>query len=212
MTSMKSVLFFVYLLFLSPMLAQDRITKVDGSIVTGKIISYQNERLSILQSDETEIVMPRKAIVRIEFDVEAHKTSTSYIERGPSVLKENVPKIEEKVLVPKSVEAPIKPEPQYAKAIVKGQLASPGIVSGLESRVLEYSEGFKERPVGVGIVAVEVCLNAEGAVIMAKFKAARSTTLDTDLRSIAVQNAREFKFSKGKNDECGIITYKFNVD
>ena len=64
---------------------------------------------------------------------------------------------------------------------------------------------------GTGRVAVTICLNADGTVSTAKFKPAGSSTLDADLISRAVQNAKELKFSKGENGECGVITYKFNL-
>ncbi len=79
-------------------------------------------------------------------------------------------------------------------------------------RTLISAPAVKQKAVGQGRVAVTICLNAEGQVITAKFKPVGSTTVDADLVSLAVQNAREFKFSKGEANECGTVTYRFNLD
>jgi hypothetical protein len=57
-----------------------------------------------------------------------------------------------------------------------------------------------------------VCVNAQGMVTTTKFKAVGSSTIDADLINVAVQNAKSFKFDKGQGEDCGIITYRFNMN
>jgi RNase P/RNase MRP subunit p29 len=216
----------VKLLFSIPILllvftasAQDRILKTDGTVIKGKVVSFQNNRLVVLQEDETEMTLPRKAVSEIKFD---------YQETGREPLKMTPKSVEQPVQVaapalirvptPYST-APATPKQEPAQqpilknnTIYNTTVASPGEVVGLEERTLISSPALKEKALGAGRVAVAVCLNTEGGVASAKFKAVGSSTIDADLISLAVQNAREFKFSKGNGGDCGVIVYKFNME
>jgi RNase P/RNase MRP subunit p29 len=202
--------------------AQDRILKNDGTVINGKVISFQNNRLVVLQDDETEMVLPRKAISEIKFDyqeggIENPRVVSKSVEqpvqvsspapvRVPSVYS-NAP---EKAKQEPTVQPTIKNTIPMSYATV---LESPGeVTTGFEGRTIISSVALKEKPIGAGRVAVAVCLNTEGGVTSAKFKAVGSSTIDADLISLAVQNAREFKFSKGNNGDCGVIVYKFNLE
>jgi RNase P/RNase MRP subunit p29 len=210
---MKSFITLLSLFTLNLVFGQDRILKIDGTVIKGKVISFQNNRLVVLQDDETEMTLPKKAIAEIKFDYQENVTITAKsVDATPSVSKpisapasySSAPPVQEssqKVAVekPKEVAAPT-------------TIQSVGTLTGFEGRVVMSSVGLKQRPVGAGRVAVAVCINAEGIVTSAKFKAVGSSTIDTDLISLAVQNARQYRFSNGKNDDCGVITYKFNLD
>jgi RNase P/RNase MRP subunit p29 len=219
---MKFSFSFLLLFFVVFASAQDRILKNDGTVIKGKVISFQNNRLVVLQEDETEIALPRKAISEIKFDYQEE------VRENPRVVAKSV---EQPVQV--SSPAPVRVPTAYSNApekvkqeptvqptmVVKNTipmsnsvaLESPGEIIGLEGRVLMSSVALKEKPIGAGRVAVAVCLNTEGGVLSAKFKAVGSSTIDADLISLAVQNAREFKFSKGNSGDCGVIVYKFNM-
>ncbi len=213
----KNILFFAFSLLALISQAQDLITKTDGTTIKGKVISFQNNRLVIQQEDETEMTLPRKAVAEIKFDYTLNKSVTT---KGESKPEQPVPSSYSITQAPKTkpTAEPTRyeaPAPIYAPEPIvtsKSVVESPGEISGLEGRVVLSAPGFKERAVGAGRVAVTVCLNTEGGVISAKFKPAGSSTLDSDLISMAVQNAREFKFSKGENGDCGVIVYKFNLD
>ncbi|NJN33498.1 MAG: energy transducer TonB [Saprospiraceae bacterium] len=111
-----------------------------------------------------------------------------------------------------SIKKPISiPESMSVVATPKGLNASPGIVSQLENRRVLESQEIKTSVYASGRVAVSVCVNTEGVVTSAKFKASGSSTLDADLISIAVQNAQKFKFTNGTKEDCGVITYDFNL-
>ena len=64
----------------------------------------------------------------------------------------------------------------------------------------------------VGVVVVKLCVDASGKVIPSsvKFTSSGSTTQDSRLKSIAIANAKRWKFApSSKNEECGTISYKF---
>jgi RNase P/RNase MRP subunit p29 len=207
--------------------AQDLITKTDGTLIKGKVISFQNNRLVIQQEDETEMTLPRKAVAEIKFDIAENKSIVTAKGVEAPVLEKNAtkevinakeiavnpaPVFVEKKAESIKIEAPLQIQSPAPIATNKTDIQSTGDVIGLDSRMLLSSPAFKERAVGVGRVAVNICLDADGNVVTAKFKAAGSTTLDSDLMSMAVQNAQKFKFAKGNKDECGVILYRFNLD
>lgn len=212
--------------------AQDQIVKTDGSILNGKVIAFQNNKLVLQQPDETEITLPRKAISEIRLDVRDNKNVTV------SVKSVEATKVEVPTTVVNAPAAYIAPPPapvalgntnievpqSYNTAKnttttprsveIKTEMAqSPGeITSGLDNRIITQSLALKEKVVGVGKVAIAVCVNAQGEVKTAKFKAVGSSTIDADLINIAVQNAKSFRFDKGASEDCGIITYRFNMN
>jgi hypothetical protein len=206
--------------------AQDQIVKTDGTILNGKVISFQNNKLVLQQSDETEMTLPRKAIAEIRLDVRENKSikvsvksveATKVIEAP--VMVENAPAAyaaapaAQEMVAPKQVPVSYSNTTTPRSVEMKSALQSPGeISSGLENRILMKSIALKESVLGVGKVAIGVCVNAQGEVTTAKFKAVGSSTIDADLINIAVQNAKMFRFEKGQGEDCGIITYRFNMN
>ena len=203
--------------------AQDIIKKTDGTVIKGKVVSFQNNRLVIMQEDETEMTLPRKAVAEIKFDAADNKSvmtkgEASPIEHAaetpiPTSYAETPPPARTKAPDAVRYEAPaqIQAPAPVVKSKSVASVESPGEIIGLENRTFLSAAKFKEQAVGTGRVAVTICLNADGTVNTAKFKPAGSSTLDANLISRAVQNAKELKFSKGENDECGVITYRFNL-
>jgi RNase P/RNase MRP subunit p29 len=218
--------FFFTLLLLCATLttwAQDQIVKTDGSILNGKVISFQNNKLVLQQADETEITLPRKAISEIRFDVRENKNVTVSV-KSVEATKVEVPTTVVNAPAPYTIapSAPIEvAQSDVPKSYnttprsveMKSAAMSPGeITSGLDNRIITQSLALKEKVVGVGKVAIAVCVNAQGEVTTAKFKAVGSSTIDADLINIAVQNAKSFRFDKGTSEDCGIITYRFNMN
>ena len=61
-----------------------------------------------------------------------------------------------------------------------------------------------------GTVVIKMCLDLDGNVKTAKFTQRGSTTFDKRLRNMAIEAAKQTKFSKGIDpEECGSITFKF---
>ena len=61
-----------------------------------------------------------------------------------------------------------------------------------------------------GAVAVKVCVDMDGYVLSAKYTQRGSTSLDKDLKKLAVDSASKYRFSKSdRKEECGIITFEF---
>ncbi|MFK8007265.1 MAG: energy transducer TonB [Saprospiraceae bacterium] len=61
-----------------------------------------------------------------------------------------------------------------------------------------------------GTVVVKMCIDLDGNVKTAKFTQRGSTTFDKRLRNMAIEAAKQVKFSKGLDpEECGTITFKF---
>lgn len=63
-----------------------------------------------------------------------------------------------------------------------------------------------------GTVVIEVCVDAAGLVVSANFTQRGSTTTNSTLVNLAVNNAKKWKFSAGEVDkQCGTVTYRFKV-
>jgi preprotein translocase subunit YajC len=218
--------FFTFLLLCASLTtwAQDQIVKTDGSILNGKVISFQNNKLVLQQADETEITLPRKAISEIRLDVKESKNVTVSV-KSVEATKVEVPTTVVNAPAPYTIAPPPAPVALATNDVpksynttprsveLKSAAMSPGeITSGLDNRIITQSLALKEKVVGAGKVAIAVCVNAQGEVTTAKFKAVGSSTIDADLINIAVQNAKSFKFDKGQGEDCGIITYRFNMN
>jgi hypothetical protein len=228
--------FFFTLLLLSVTLttwAQDQIVKTDGSILNGKVISFLNNKLVLQQPDETEITLPRKAISEIRLDVGISKNVTVSVKSVEATKVEapvtvvnapaayNAPPPAPVAMANTNVDVPKSYNTNTANTtttprsveVKTAAVQSPGeITSGLDNRIITQSLALKERVVGSGKVAIAVCVNARGEVTTTKFKAVGSSTIDADLINVAVQNAKSFKFDKGQGEDCGIITYRFNMN
>ncbi len=63
-----------------------------------------------------------------------------------------------------------------------------------------------------GTVVIAVCVDANGSVVSADFTQKGSTTSNSTLVNLAVNNAKKWKFSAGDVDkQCGTVTYRFKV-
>ncbi len=62
-----------------------------------------------------------------------------------------------------------------------------------------------------GVVVIRVCVDGDGNVTTADFTQSGSTTTDSQLREIAIRNARSWKFAKGEDGQCGTIRYDFKA-
>ncbi len=88
----------------------------------------------------------------------------------------------------------------------------PGTVNGFGGRGVRSAPKLQENSQKAGRVVLDVCVEADGNVTSAKFKAVGSSTTDDDLIDAAVRNARQYKFAAGGVDkQCGTITYNFIV-
>ncbi len=94
----------------------------------------------------------------------------------------------------------------------KGFGRGPGTVNGFGGRNVQSAPKLQESSQKSGKVVVTVCINAQGAVLSADYKAVGSTTTDQDLIDAAKRNARQYKFAAGSAEkQCGTITYNFRV-
>ncbi len=63
-----------------------------------------------------------------------------------------------------------------------------------------------------GTVVIRVCVDASGSVVSADFTQGGSTTSNSTLVNLAINNAKKWKFSAGEVDsQCGTVTYRFKV-
>ncbi len=84
--------------------------------------------------------------------------------------------------------------------------------NGLGSRGLLYAPVITDSSQQTGRVVVNICVNAQGKVISADFTQKGSTTTDSHLISLAVSNAKKYKFSESSTaEQCGDITIDFKL-
>ncbi len=96
--------------------------------------------------------------------------------------------------------------------ILEGKTTGSGVVEGFGGR------GFRRAPVPqddsqeTGTVAVYVCVDKNGNVTEATYTQKGSSSPSSKLKSIAIANAKKYKFDAGGPDkQCGTITYTFRV-
>ncbi len=98
-----------------------------------------------------------------------------------------------------------------SKNLDKGFGRGPGTVNGFGGRSATAPQ-LKENSQKTGRVVIAVCVNADGTVISADYKAVGSDSNDPELIDAAKRNARQYKFAKGSAEkQCGSITYNFKV-
>lgn len=86
------------------------------------------------------------------------------------------------------------------------------IGGGLSDRGVAFEPAIQDETQKAGRVVVRVCVNAQGKVISADYTQKGSTTTDSDLRQIAENAARKFKFTEGELErQCGTITIDFRL-
>lgn len=83
---------------------------------------------------------------------------------------------------------------------------------GLSGRGYQRPTPPKDNSQATGVVVVYVCVDKNGNVISAEYTQSGSTTADSNLKKIAIANAKKYKFDKGGVDkQCGTIRYDFKV-
>jgi outer membrane biosynthesis protein TonB len=105
-----------------------------------------------------------------------------------------------------------KPDGDPNSDVLTGMGKGPGTVNGFGGRGVKSAPRLSENSQKAGTVVLDVCVDADGNVTSAKFKAVGSNTNDSELIDAAVRNARQYQFSAGGADrQCGTITYRFIV-
>jgi hypothetical protein len=82
---------------------------------------------------------------------------------------------------------------------------------GFGGRALKVYDAFVAANRSSGRVVLYVCIDAEGNVVSANYRAMGSTTNDDNMKAKAVSNARSCKFEMGSSEGCGTLTYDFVV-
>jgi outer membrane biosynthesis protein TonB len=86
------------------------------------------------------------------------------------------------------------------------------IGGGLTGRDVRARPKITDNSQREGTVVIEVCVDKSGSVVEARFIQKGSTLNDSDLTSMARQNAMQWKFEEGSVDrQCGTITYRFKL-
>lgn len=98
--------------------------------------------------------------------------------------------------------------------VLEGISTGSGTVGGgLGNRgILKKGAAIQDNSQEEGVVVLDVCVDAEGNVISAEYTLKGSSTTNERLKRLAVQNAKQWKFSKGSVDkQCGTIRYDFRL-
>lgn len=98
--------------------------------------------------------------------------------------------------------------------IGKKSFGSGDVGGGLGSRGVTNSPTLVENSQASGKVVVSLCVDSNGRVIPSSVKVTQrgTTTTNSQLRSAAIRNAKQWGFSRGGTDrQCGTITYNFKV-
>ncbi|MCB0707522.1 MAG: energy transducer TonB [Saprospiraceae bacterium] len=83
---------------------------------------------------------------------------------------------------------------------------------GLGNRGVTFKPTVRDNSQKQGIVVIKVCVDSDGNVLSAEFTQAGSTTVDSSLKSIAIEAAKKWKFSSSSvSKQCGTIQYDFKV-
>jgi len=83
---------------------------------------------------------------------------------------------------------------------------------GLGNRGLVYAPNITDSSQQTGRVVVNICVNSQGKVISADYTQKGSTTTDSHLITLAVRNAKKYKFSESSTaEQCGDITIDFKL-
>ena len=96
---------------------------------------------------------------------------------------------------------------------LEGITTGTGSVGGnLGNRNVMFAPKIEDNSSLEGTVVVEVCVDSNGSVVSAGFMQRGSTTANSTLVNLAVNNAKKWKFSTGDVDkQCGTVTYKFRL-
>lgn len=96
---------------------------------------------------------------------------------------------------------------------LKGISTGSGKVGGgLGSRGVAGTHTPKDNSQDQGVVVVRVCVDRQGNVTEAAFTQAGSTTTSANLKRLAIESAKKWRFQPGQVDkQCGTITYNFRT-
>lgn len=88
-----------------------------------------------------------------------------------------------------------------------------GVVGdGLGNRSVMRSPKIEDNSQQSGTVVVRICVDSDGNVTETSFTQRGSSISDGRLKTLALQNAKQWRFNKGDvNKQCGTITYRFRV-
>ncbi|TAK40203.1 MAG: hypothetical protein EPO28_10435 [Saprospiraceae bacterium] len=98
--------------------------------------------------------------------------------------------------------------------VLEGISTGSGVVGGgLGGRgIWKQGPSIKDNSQEQGTVFLDVCVDADGNVISAEYTQKGSTTNNSRLKQLAIQNAKAWKFLKGGLDkQCGTIRYDFKL-
>jgi outer membrane biosynthesis protein TonB len=105
-----------------------------------------------------------------------------------------------------------KPDGDPNSKVLDGMGRGPGTVNGFGGRGVKSAPKLSENSQKSGRIVLDVCVDGDGNVTSAKYKALGSNSNDSELIDAAVRNARQYQFSEGGADrQCGTITYNFIV-
>ena len=101
------------------------------------------------------------------------------------------------------------PDAEALKGISTG---SGRVGGGLGNRGVKDKPNIRENSQKEGRVVVKVCVDRSGKVVDAKWTQKGSTTTDSDLLKVAIENAKKYVFHEADIEEqCGTITIDFNL-
>lgn len=84
------------------------------------------------------------------------------------------------------------------------------IVKGFGGRVYQTPRPPINTSDNFGTISIFVCVDKNGLVVTAEFTHKGSTSTNTDLKNLAIDNAKKYKFQEGGPDmQCGLIRFTF---
>jgi hypothetical protein len=83
---------------------------------------------------------------------------------------------------------------------------------GLDARGIRYEPSFSDSSQKSGTVVTRICIDSHGKVISAKYTQKGSTTNDSELVAIAVNNCKKYVFAPSSiPEQCGTVSVTFIV-
>ncbi len=83
---------------------------------------------------------------------------------------------------------------------------------GLSGRGYKRPAPPKDNSQATGTVVIYVCVDKNGKVTSAEYTQSGSTTANSNLKRIAISNAKKYRFNSGSIDkQCGTIRYDFKL-
>lgn len=96
------------------------------------------------------------------------------------------------------------------KAISNKKVSKSSLHGDIADRTIIKAEEVAVNTRKRGVVAIKICVDADGNVTSAKFTQRGSTTFDSYLKKVALNAAKNIKFAKRDQlEQCGIVSYKF---